>query len=384
MNSPIVPANQAPVVSPPEPPPPQTLVCANCGSSLAGEYCGHCGQRHEPHVHTVSHFANEAFESITHADSRLWRTLWFLLARPGLLTREFFEGRRARYLPPFRLYLVISVVFFLVGMPGKMSVKPESPSESLDSATLIKQAEQFESAENPLPETMRKRTANYLRKEAAEAAEREAKGIKAIPGESFDPLANALSEPEEKSGEKPAESESTNHNVNVSFGGFNDFCEALENDKGTDSAIRKALRERCTRLASGDGSSLGQVVIHNVPRAMFIFLPLLALIMMLLYWRPKRYYVEHLLFLIHNHAFIFLAATLVILLARVPFLDAVSGWLGTAVGLYAVWYIYRAMRNVYGQGRWLTLSKYFTLGATYLVMSVIMLLLTVIFSALTL
>ena len=107
-----------PVVSPPEPPQPLTLVCANCGAPLDGEYCAACGQRHEPHVHTVAHFAGEAFESISHADSRLWRTLWYLLARPGFLTREFFDGRRVRYLPPFRLYLVISVVFFLVvGLP---------------------------------------------------------------------------------------------------------------------------------------------------------------------------------------------------------------------------------------------------------------------------
>ena len=107
-----------PVVSPPEPPQPLTLVCANCHAALDGEYCAACGQRHEPHVHTVAHFASEALESVSHADSRLWRTLWYLLARPGYLTREFFAGRRVRYLPPFRLYLVISVVFFLVvGLP---------------------------------------------------------------------------------------------------------------------------------------------------------------------------------------------------------------------------------------------------------------------------
>src|SRR6186713_1449752 len=101
MNSPLVPVAVGPVVNPPEPPPPQTLVCANCGAPLTGEYCATCGQRHEPHVHTIAHFASEAFESITHADSRLWRTLGYLLTRPGLLTREFFDGRRASYLPPF-------------------------------------------------------------------------------------------------------------------------------------------------------------------------------------------------------------------------------------------------------------------------------------------
>ena len=91
--------------------------CGNCGAALTGRFCAACGQRQQPHVQLLVHFVAEGIEGVTHADSRLWRSLGYLLTRPGLLTREFLEGRRARYLPPFRLYLVISVVFFLVGMP---------------------------------------------------------------------------------------------------------------------------------------------------------------------------------------------------------------------------------------------------------------------------
>ena len=61
------------------------------------------------------------------------------------------------------------------------------------------------------------------------------------------------------------------------------------------------------------GEDLSNAIVHNLPRAMFVFLPLLALFMKLLYWRPKRYYVEHLLLLVHNHAFIFLAMTILVL-----------------------------------------------------------------------
>jgi len=142
------------------------------------------------------------------------------------------------------------------------------------------------------------------------------------------------------------------------------------------------LHAREPRLAH-DGSSVGEVVVHNVPRAMFLFLPLLALVMKALYWRQKRYYVEHLLFLIHNHAFVFLAVIMLVLIGRVPYTDAVIGWLWAAASVYVFWYLYRAMRTVYGQGRWITLAKYFTLGTTYLATSVIMLILTVIYSALT-
>lgn len=97
--------------------------CANCGSLLTGKYCSRCGQRHDDHpVHHFWHFVSEATEDLTHADSRLWRTLSALLFRPGLLTREFLEGRRARYLPPVRLYLVVSVIFFIiVGLNSRTS-----------------------------------------------------------------------------------------------------------------------------------------------------------------------------------------------------------------------------------------------------------------------
>src|SRR5688572_23361740 len=137
-----------PVVNPPDAPVAQTLVCANCHALLSGEYCGNCGQRHEPQVHSVKHFAAEAFESITHADSRLWRTLWFLLAKPGRLTSEFFAGRRARYLPPFRLYLVLSILFFLVvGM--RNGDDPDVIAAPTPAATPEPGAEREASAETP-------------------------------------------------------------------------------------------------------------------------------------------------------------------------------------------------------------------------------------------
>lgn len=349
---------------PADPPAQLPATCDNCGATLTGKYCAACGQRHEPHVQSLAHFVAEGIEGVTHADSRLWRSLGYLLARPGLLTREFLEGRRARYLPPFRLYLVISVVFFLVGMPERVSVKQQSAGEVLDSATLLKQAEQVDSADNLLPEAMRKQTVEYLRAEAAEAKAREAAGIPPA-------LPEAGSEPEK-------------HDVSVSFGGLDLYCKSLKEQAASEGLIRKSLRERCERLAASDGSSMGEVVIHNVPRAMFLFLPLLAIVMKALYWRQKRYYVEHLLFLIHNHAFVFLAATLVILAGRVPFTAAVMGWVWAAASLYVVWYLFRAMRNVYGQGRAITLAKYLTLGTTYLATSVVMLILTVIYSAMTL
>ena len=93
------------------PPPP---ACANCGAALSGRYCAQCGQRADTAAHSVGHFLWEAIEALTHADSRVWGTLQPLLRSPGFLTREFFAGRRARYVQPLRLYLILSVVFFVI------------------------------------------------------------------------------------------------------------------------------------------------------------------------------------------------------------------------------------------------------------------------------
>ena len=69
--------------------------------------------------------------------------------------------------------------------------------------------------------------------------------------------------------------------------------------------------------------------------------------MMLMYWRPRHYYVEHLLLFVHNHAFVFLVATLALLLGQ--FVPHVPG-LDLAIFLYFAWYMYRSMRVVYQPG----------------------------------
>jgi hypothetical protein len=89
--------------------------CRNCGAALAGEYCQGCGER-RPDARDLSlrHFAGEAvqeFASLEH--SKLLRTVGALLFRPGLLTREYFAGRRGRYLKPLNLFLAALALNFL-------------------------------------------------------------------------------------------------------------------------------------------------------------------------------------------------------------------------------------------------------------------------------
>jgi hypothetical protein len=110
-------------------------------------------------------------------------------------------------------------------------------------------------------------------------------------------------------------------------------------------------------------------MLDNIPLALFILLPLMAFVQALLYPLSRRYYVEHLLFFVHFHAFFFLMLTLQVLWGRL--VEAFSGpdWIGVlpivATSFYIPIYLYRAMRRVYGQGWLVTFFKYLLLLIAY-------------------
>jgi hypothetical protein len=275
--------------------------CANCGSLLSGRYCSACGQRADTGAHTIGHFVGEAAEVLTHADSRLWRTVWPLLARPGFLTREYFAGRRARYLQPFRLYLITSVLFFVL-------------SAMLD-----------------------------------------------VNGSGIGGTAH----PPVPIGPKDC----TDVTTNLHLGSFQ---------------LLPRLQAACLNIRADSGRGFGERLVHNLGRALFVFLPLVAALMKLLYWRPHRYYLEHLLLLIHNHSFAFLMMSIYTLATRWISSSNVVGVLFLIAAWCLVRYLYRSMKNFYGQSRWLTALKFAVLGCAYLLCGLFMLLATAFYSVATL
>jgi hypothetical protein len=275
-------------------------LCANCGAALSGAYCGACGQRADTHAHSLGHFLGEAAEVLTHADSRVWGTLLPLLTRPGFLTREYFAGRRARYLQPFRLYLILSVMFFLLtALLGGGQASGTAPKESVD------------------------------------------------PKKSCAGLQVGLSQ-------------------------------------SSASWATPRVRAACERVIADNGREFGASIAHNLGRALFVFLPVMAALMKLLYWRPRRYYLEHLLLLIHNHAFVFLLLSIFMLMTHWVAWSGVRALLTFAMIWYVIRYLYRSMKVMYGQSGFMTVMKFSMLGIAYLIGGLFMLLATVFVSAATL
>jgi hypothetical protein len=101
--------------------------CLNCGTTLSGRFCHTCGQSAHVH-HSLLHLAEEVLHGLFHFDAKGWRTLPLLVARPGLLTRRYIEGQRARYVSPLALFLfMVFLMFFAASLTAS---KPTAVDET--------------------------------------------------------------------------------------------------------------------------------------------------------------------------------------------------------------------------------------------------------------
>ena len=88
-------------------------ICKNCNSELVGLYCSECGQKNTELL-SVKAIVKELTDNMFSFDSRFFITLKYLIIKPGFLTKEYWAGRRTTYLPPLRMYLVLSVFYFFL------------------------------------------------------------------------------------------------------------------------------------------------------------------------------------------------------------------------------------------------------------------------------
>jgi hypothetical protein len=259
--------------------------CKNCDAMLLGRFCANCSQAADVHVPTTRELLHELLEGITHSDSRLWRTLTTLWFKPGKLTEEFVAGRRVAYLPPFRLYLVLSILFFLL-------------------ASLVH--------------------------------------IDNVEVMNFD---DALKNTRPAAGVSVPAAPSINRCANVDIAGH--------------PAWNARIKRACEATVRDNGASWVHLVLAALPKAMFIFLPLIAFLNMLLYWRPRYRYAEQLLFFVHLHAFYFSIAILLLLTGEAadswPKLGGVAGFLSTILGWTLPVYSVMALRRVFRRS-WLGTS----------------------------
>ena len=323
--------------------------CLNCGARLRGQYCGTCGQRSRSRLISLWELVSDAFGDLLEFDSRLWQTLIPLLIRPGRLTYDYLQGKRARFMPPFRMYLVMSLLFFVVAF--------FDPREDLG---LL-----FE----PQPEP----TAEEVQQRAEEAAAAQAEAREAIEGL----VEEGIVDEEDVSADLRVDRDGVRFTFDEDEVDAEKDCNVTESDVAdlpqwlSRRLTPERLQRVCERTRLDDGKALIDGLLDNIPAALIILLPLMAFVLKALYPLSKRYYVEHLLFFVHFHAFFFLMLTLQILFMRFSGLvgipEAIPILANIAASLYVAIYLFIAMRKVYGQGRIITFFKYVILLVAYLI-----------------
>jgi hypothetical protein len=236
--------------------------CPNCGETVALRFCPRCGQENHDVIVPVRDLLGDVMDEFLKLDSRVFDTLKRLLFRPGALTLEYIAGRRAAYVPPFKLYFLISALFFLM------------LSYTSDYRSFLKEAEG-----------------------------------------SGTPVARSTTAP-----------------------------------RPTISAEERKYEVAALKLA--------EWLITNQGMVAFAMVPVFALLLKLVHRRRKRLYIEHLVFAVHLHAFVFLLWTL--LLPR--FWGVLADPLTLCIPTI---YLFIAMRRVYGDGTLGTLWKMAVVGVGY-------------------
>jgi len=339
-------------------PPNESPVCLNCGTRLRGQYCGSCGQRSRSRLISIWQLLKEAFGDLLELDSRLWRTALPLLIRPGQLTRDYLEGRRARYMPPFRTYLVLSVIFFVVAF-----------FDPTDNLGLLFEPEPEPTAEEIVGLEEEAKITATENKEQLDAALEKLRKLEAD---------GVISE------NTAAEFEEVGDGLRISFdsdtdpdGGIFGNCEdaSISDEDDVPEWVSKRftderVKQICERNKARGNDNFADAIVDNVPLALIVLLPLMAMVLKLLYPLSRRYFVEHLLFFVHFHAFFFLILILQILFERLLASLSLDGTISTlilvATSFYIPVYLYKAMRRVYGQGHLMTILKYLMLLTAYL------------------
>lgn len=272
------------------------VACRNCGDGSPTPYCPVCGQRRDDDHLSMTGLVARAADDAFSLNGTLPRTLALLLLWPGRLTCEYVAGRIVRYVLPLRLYLLASLVFFLV--------------LSLSGAFRL------------------------------------GDGVEIDVGPGADATTPSPAAPAAAGAAEAVETRHWTDGIDVNMG---------------IPQIQALVESRKERFSTMEPREALDVVMadfrEHVPIAMFFLLPAFALMLKVLYVRRGRPYMEHLVFALHGHAFVFLLFSAMLLVRNDTF--------NLLAGLWMMVYLWWAMLRVYGQGWLKTTAKFVLLGTAY-------------------
>jgi len=318
--------------------------CHNCGVPIIDAFCAHCGQEHDSHRRSVLGLVRDVFGEVATADSRILRTVIALLFWPGEISIAFREGRPRRYVPAFRIYLFSSLIFFLaLGISGIAIMQfrlVATPAQIVTDASGRLYLVTKEGGRIPVPKWgVGEKGPHY-------SIATEVHFLKRIGSVHTDlpPAARAKLEADLQHG----------------------TSKLAKN--AWETWFKRRVFAMINTLAS-DPAAINRPLTEWIPRVLFVLLPLFALLLALFYWRQRRayYFVDHLIFSLNMHSFLF-----VVILIAAGFAQFLPGgevaWgVLAAIGLYLL----VSLKRFYAQNWFWTGLKFVCVSFLYTILFVL-------------
>ncbi|MEP7198061.1 MAG: DUF3667 domain-containing protein [Saprospiraceae bacterium] len=288
--------------------------CDNCAASILPEsnFCPQCGQENHNPNQSIGHLLLEMMESLFHFDTKIFVTLKNLIIYPGKMTLDFIENRRAKYVPPFRLYIFVSAIFFLVLNATKVSnVDKELEQVQINNADTIEDQQQIDIFGVHL----------------------DAKDIK---------FKNYL-----KYSDRQLDSALTADNNGVEPG-----------------FIAKTLTKQFVKLQKNNSDFVKSIMhlwVKYISIMMFILMPIFAFLLWLMLYRRRKNYYEYLIFSLHYHTLCFIIFIFLIGISYFIW----NAKLGFIFFILPFFILYKSLRRNYNTSRVKTIFATTALNFTY-------------------
>ena len=390
-------------------------VCANCGHYFGQDenFCPKCGQENHSPNQPIKHYIVELIEAFLHLDSKFFHTIWVILRYPGLITKEYNENKRARYMPPIRLYVFVSLVFFIsLQAPHVYDSKNKKEQEKLELEEYFeKPKRELQLYRDSLNKGMQEFQTDSLKEANLNGVNGDSlKTIGLIQRSLMDSVQRRMDSLENKLLELRAHPirmdslfknfQNMEDSANIHVGSIkldlsrNEFNRLIS---GTDEVIdsfiisenqkpnfiNRTFTKQILKLANGGDDYLHRIsekIIKFASGSFFFLMPIFGFLLYLLYIRRKRNYYEYLIFSLHLHIVVFLVLGIIFLINIFIELDPRYFLLGT---LLLYFYLFKSLRLNFNQSRKRTFVKSILLTFSYFIFLIIALAITIILGFLT-
>ncbi|SKB79596.1 Protein of unknown function [Salegentibacter holothuriorum] len=331
--------------------------CLNCKFPLdkSDRYCPSCGQLNSTKKLKFDDFFSEFFSGLLAYDSRFQRTLRVLLFSPGKISKDYINGKRMCYANPFRFYLSASIIFFLIWSLTNSFDNLQPITDADEVAQKIEQDSLNANMHKLVPTPMGDVS---LDTNIQNQKQRNLKSYKEvyIPSGKLDSLSYL---------------EAINKKFDI-FSKFHKETTIRKAEIAMDSlAYPQSNYNHWLYKKAVDWSTIKKnpglffnYFVNKLPFIIFFYLPVFALFIWLLYLRRPFNYIEHLIFAFH------VQTTFFILCALASILDIfLENWAFNVAIIVFIFYLYKAMRNFYGQGRVKTVVKFILLNFIFFILA---------------